>query len=43
MELLKNTLDDVMRQLAAKKTVLGDSGPQQWLKKILTNFADMIY
>jgi hypothetical protein len=36
MELLKNTLDSVMRQLVVKKTALGDTGPQQWLKKILT-------
>jgi len=36
MELLKNTLDDLMRQLGAKKTVFQESGPQQWLKKALT-------
>lgn len=36
MELLKNTLDELMRQLGAKKTVLQDAGPQQWLKKALT-------
>ena len=36
MELLKNTLDTVMRQLDAKKTVFLDVGPQQWLKKALT-------
>ena len=36
MELLKNTLDDLMRQLGAKKTVFQDTGPQQWLKKALT-------
>ena len=36
MELLKNTLDNVMRQLGDKKTVFQDTGPQQWLKKTLT-------
>ena len=36
MELLKNTLDGLMRQLGAKNTVFQDSGPQQWLKKALT-------
>jgi len=36
MELLKNILGGVMHQLAAKKTILGDTAPQQWLKKILT-------
>lgn len=36
MELLKNTLDEVMRQLGAKKTVFQDTGPQRWLKKALT-------
>jgi len=36
MELLKNTLDDLMRQLGAKKTVFQDTGPHQWLKKTLT-------
>ena len=36
MELLKNTLDNLMRQLVVKKTVPGGAGPQQWLKKILT-------
>jgi len=36
MELLKNTLDNVMCQLGAKKTVFQDTGPQQWLKKALT-------
>ena len=36
MELLKNTLDEVMRQLDAKKAVFQDTGPQQWLKKALT-------
>jgi hypothetical protein len=36
MELLKNTLDEVMRQLGAKKNVFQESGPQQWLKKALT-------
>ena len=36
MELLKNTLSEVMRQLGDKKAVFQDSGPQQWLKKALT-------
>jgi hypothetical protein len=36
MELLKNTLDDVMRQLGEKKSVFQEAGPQQWLKKALT-------
>jgi len=36
MELLKNTLNNVMRRLDAKKAVFQDSGPQQWLKKTLT-------
>ena len=36
MELLKNTLNDVMRQLGAKKSVFQESGPQAWLKKALT-------
>jgi hypothetical protein len=36
MELLKNTLDDLMRQLGTKQAVFQESGPQQWLKKVLT-------
>jgi len=36
MELLKKTLDNVMSQLGARKTVFQDAGPQQWLKKALT-------
>jgi hypothetical protein len=36
MELLKNTLEVVMRQLGDKKSVFQDAGPQQWLKKALT-------
>jgi len=36
MELLKNTLNDLMRQLGTKKTVFQEAGPQQWLKKALT-------
>jgi hypothetical protein len=36
MELLKNTLDDLMRQLGTKKAVFQETGPQQWLKKALT-------
>jgi hypothetical protein len=36
MEPLKNTLENLMRQLTDKKTVFQDSGPAQWLKKALT-------
>ncbi|HNW38824.1 MAG TPA: DciA family protein [Candidatus Omnitrophota bacterium] len=36
MELLKNTLDELMRQLDDKKAVFQEAGPQQWLKKALT-------
>jgi len=36
MEILKNTLDRIMHQLDAKKSVFQDAGPQQWLKKALT-------
>ena len=36
MELLKNTLNGLMQQLDAKKTVFQEAGPQQWLKKVLT-------
>lgn len=36
MELLKNTLDGLMRQLSVKKSDFCDTGPQQWLKKALT-------
>ncbi len=36
MELLKNTLDGVMRQLNNKKAVFQEAGPQLWLKKVLT-------
>ena len=36
MELLKTTLDNLMRQLDTKKNVFQDTGPQQWLKKALT-------
>lgn len=36
MELLKNTLDNLMHRLGAKKTAFQDAGPQQWLKKALT-------
>ncbi len=36
MELLKNTLDNLMRKLDAKKAVFHETGPQQWLKKALT-------
>jgi len=35
MELLKNTLDKVMRGLSAKNDFSG-ADPQQWLKKALT-------
>jgi hypothetical protein len=36
MELLKNTLDEVMRGLCAKKTAGLDAAPEEWLKKALT-------
>ena len=36
MELLKNTLDEVMRSLVSKKTDSSDADPQRWLKKALT-------
>jgi len=36
MELLKNTLDEVMQGLYAQKTVSPGTDPQQWLKKALT-------
>lgn len=36
MELLKNTLDEVMRGLSAQKNACADVQPQQWLKKALT-------
>lgn len=36
MELLKNTLEDVMRALSVKKAGPLDAGPEQWLKKTLT-------
>jgi len=36
MELLKNTIDEVMRALSSKKTNLPDADPQEWLKKALT-------
>jgi hypothetical protein len=36
MELLKNTLDEVMRGLRAQKTAGLDAVPEQWLKKALT-------
>ncbi|MFA6130363.1 MAG: hypothetical protein WC731_05210 [Candidatus Omnitrophota bacterium] len=36
MEILKNTIDEVMRDLASKKTDFPDAGPQEWLKKTLT-------
>jgi hypothetical protein len=36
MERLRNTLDELMRQLSAKKHDFQDAGPQQWLKKALT-------
>jgi len=37
MELLKNTLDEVMRELGVKKNGSSGADPQQWLKKALTN------
>jgi len=36
MELLKNTLDGVMRSLSAKKAGSLGAGPEEWLKKALT-------
>jgi len=36
MELLKNTLDEVMRGLCVKKNDSSGADPQQWLKKALT-------
>ncbi len=36
MELLKNTVDEVMRGLTSKKTASLDGGPEEWLKKALT-------
>ena len=33
---MKNTVDEVMRGLAAKKTDSSVGGPQEWLKKALT-------
>ncbi|MFA6357453.1 MAG: hypothetical protein WCY09_02135 [Candidatus Omnitrophota bacterium] len=36
MELLKNTLDQVMSGLFVKKAGSLDAGPEQWLKKALT-------
>ena len=36
MELLKNTVDGVMRGLASKKTASPDGSPEEWLKKALT-------
>jgi Dna[CI] antecedent, DciA len=36
MELLKNTLDEVMRDLSAKKMGSLGAGPEEWLKKTLT-------
>ncbi|PIQ90257.1 MAG: hypothetical protein COV71_05215 [Candidatus Omnitrophica bacterium CG11_big_fil_rev_8_21_14_0_20_41_12] len=36
MELLKNTLDEVMRGISRKKNDPSGEDPQQWLKKVLT-------
>ena len=36
MELLKNTLDELMRSLSSKKTNSSGADPQEWLKKALT-------
>ena len=36
MELLKNTIDEVMRNLSSKKTGSSGADPQEWLKKALT-------
>ena len=36
MELLKDTLMDLMSKLGTKKAVFQEAGPQKWLKKALT-------
>jgi len=36
MELLKNTIDEVMRSLELKKNDSSGADPQEWLKKALT-------
>jgi len=36
MEFLKNTIDEVMRNIASKKMDSSGAGPQEWLKKALT-------
>jgi len=36
MELLKNTLETVMKELSAKKNASSDADCQEWLKKTLT-------
>jgi hypothetical protein len=36
MELLKNTIEGVMRELESKITGSSDADPGEWLKKILT-------
>jgi len=36
MQLLKNTVDEVMRGLYTKKAGFSDTDPQQWLKNALT-------
>ena len=36
MELLKKTLDEVMRGLQARNTSVPGAGPDEWLKKALT-------
>ena len=36
MELLKKTLDEVMKGIDVKKNASSEAGPQQWLKKALT-------
>jgi len=36
MELLKNTVAEIMRGLVSKKTDSSGAGPEEWLKKALT-------
>ncbi|MDD5282091.1 MAG: DciA family protein [Candidatus Omnitrophica bacterium] len=36
MEILKNTIDEIMRGLISKKADCSGAGPQEWLKKALT-------
>jgi hypothetical protein len=36
MELVKKTIDEIMRSLVSKKTGSSGADPQEWLKKALT-------